>query len=247
MAKKKSNTVGIFAKIFLGIPLGLFLLILILLIVPSAVKSANFDNAKTQVTKDGMEIVTDTGTCSAGSHWETAFYGDDAVEITNAERLSQGFFTATQIKELYQLKAKKAGHTTLVIYSMSGGGNYCDAEIFDIKADDNMHMEYSSQKVSLLRLSVKSGETEWSTDRMTSTLTNAQTKALDIPLCGEFCQDKAEHRDDIPKIKYDNNEYYIDVEKGRIDCFDFWNENGRVFILNETMLPYYREIFAKIS
>lgn len=247
MAKKKMNIFKLLALIFIIIPLGFVLLLVTVFIISMAVRGAIFNNTKTQVTKDGMEIVTDTGTFSAGSHWETAFYGDDAVEITNTERLSKGFFTATQIKALYQLKAKKAGHTTLVIYSMSGGGNYCDAEIIDIKADDNMHMEYSSQKVSLLRLSVKSGETEWSNDKMTSTLTNAQTKALDIPLCGEFCQDKAEHRDDIPKLKYDNNECYIDVEKGRIDCFDFRNENGRVFILNETMLPYYREIFAKIS
>lgn len=248
MAKKKSNTVGIFAKIFLGIPLGLFLLILILLIVPSAVKSANFDNAKTQVTKDGIELVTPLGSASMGSHFSCNIYGDDAVVLEDIEEVTKGILTGTSMKNKYKLKAVSAGTSFAVVIHYTGGMNINDCSIYKITVNEDLDVTYELRKHKGLYRKYKGlciwaheGDELQTADGNTIFLTEEQVNDIAIPYYGQNSDVEEVPQKGLYVLKVNNRTYSFDLENGKI-----YSVND-TFIIDEELLPYYRELFAKIS
>ncbi len=91
MAKKKMNIFKLLALIFIFIPLGFVLLLVTVFIISMAVRGAIFDNTKTKVTKDGIELVTPLGTASMGSHFSCNIYGDDAVVLEDVEEVTKRY------------------------------------------------------------------------------------------------------------------------------------------------------------
>ncbi len=223
MGKKTLDTRKIFVKIFIGIPFGLIGILLIAMMVSSGIGQRKFDNVQTMLTKDGLQIVTETGSDSAGSSWEIKLYGD-AVGLTGEEKVSRGFFTATQTKKIYRLKAKHAGRTVAVVFSKSGGSNYSGAEVFVTDADEDLNISYTSHKADLLMID-----------------TGGKT-AHEVPLCGEYTNDKAERGESLPMTESKGTEYHIDPQTGRIDIF-YGGKDGVVFMPDKALMPYYRELF----
>ena len=226
----------------IGITLLLVIIVSIAVFGKYLFSGAGYDKAETAITDDGIRIVTDEGTDSAGTNWELVLYGDDAAELTDESSVSEGFFTATHSRHVFELKAKSAGTAYAVVITTVGGGNFSNAEIYKLTVDENLKMTYEHRSTDGMPFFVKSGESFLVQDGKEIKLSDAQTDMLAVPMCGSYTDDKAERNDSLTFIRYSTFCYYFDLEKGMAYKFENDNDEGRSLKIDEELLPFYKDM-----
>ena len=248
MAKKKMNIFKLLALIFIFIPLGFVLLLVTVFIISMAVRGAIFDNTKTKVTKDGIELVTPLGTASMGSHFSCNIYGDEAVVLEDIEEVTKGILTGTSMKNKYKLKAVSAGTSFAVVVHYTGGMNINDCSIYKITVNEDLDVTYELRKHKGLYRKYKGlciwaheGDELQTADGNTIFLTEEQVNDIAIPYYGQNSDVEEVPQKGLYVLKVNNRTYSFDLENGKI-----YSVND-TFIIDEELLPYYKELFAKIS
>lgn len=246
--KKKGNSV---AKTIVGlvitivaVPVIIVVVFIGYLVVDGSINGRNFDRMKTGVTKDGILRITDDGTDSLGSNWQIRIEGD-AVELADEHEERKGFFTATQVRQVYDLKPVSAGNALVLVKAMNGGG-YDYIDVYSVSVDENMQISYESRRTDCLFFHEK--EAVLYRGNSKTDLTREEFSDLTWDICGEWSSDNVpapEGIDELTRISFIGSDYYFDTDNGIVYKFTD-NQSGddcSAFSVDEWLMPIFRENF----
>ncbi|MBQ8966293.1 hypothetical protein [Ruminococcus sp.] len=241
MPKKTHDIYDKLAFIFIGIPLGLLALLIAFFVVREVFRVIVFDHAESKPTGDGVKLVTTLGTHSMGSQFSCNIYGD-AVVLEDDKEISKGFLTGTSIKRIYTLKAVSPG-TALAVVEQRAGGSYCeDCSIYKITVDEDLVTTYEVRESECFYVWANRGAELQTHEGDTLVLTGEQADKLEVPYCGHYSEaDEEVPQEGLYKLRSLDSDYSFDLENGKIYS---WN---KPFLLDEELLPCYREIFEKLK